>query len=107
MKYTLVAKGCRRHVRQPQPHAMQPQNDTNCVEFTLGANSKPRHKALLGCGAAVGDACGKDRTGPILCGVRLCCSQSQLGHQPARTSDKMAEHAQLFDSKMARRTDLY
>ena len=44
-----------------------------------------------------GDACGKDRTGPILCGVRLCCNQSDLGHQPARTSDTIADRAGLFD----------
>ena len=59
--------------------------------------------------SAVGgnDASGKDRTGPTSCCVRLCCSQSQLGHQPARTSDKMADRAELFDSKMVRRIDRY
>ena len=100
-------KGRRTHTRQPQPHAMQQQIDTNFVEFTPCASSKPRHKALLGCGAAAGDTCGKDRTGPILCSVQLCCSQSQLGHQPARASDKMADRAVLFDSKTARRIRFY
>ena len=59
--------------------------------------------------SAVGgnDASGKDRTGPTSCCVRLCCSQSQLAHQPARTSDKMADRAELFDSKMRRQIDPY
>ena len=46
-----------------------------------------------------------ERIGPVLfCAeCRLCRNQSQLGHQPARTSDKMADCAKLFGSKMARR----
>ena len=87
--------------------AAQQQIDTTFVEFTPCASSKPRQKALLGRGAAAGDACGKDRTGPILFGVRLRCSQSHLGRQPVRTSDKMADRAELLDAKMARRIDLY
>ena len=71
------------------------------------AGSKPRDREWLGCGAAAGGACGKDRTGPILSDVRLCYSQSKLGHQLARTSDKMADIAELPDSKLARRIDLY
>ena len=58
-------------------------------------------------GGAAGSACRKDRTGPILCGMQLCCSQSQLGHQLVRTSDKMVDCAELIDSKIARQTDLY
>ena len=68
---------------------------------------KATPQSVTGCGAAAGDACGKDRTGPILCDMQLCCSQSQLGQQPERTSDKMADPAELSDSKMARRIDLY
>ena len=64
------AKGSRTHTRQPQPHARQQQIDKIFVEFILCASSKPRHKALLSCGAAAGDTCGKDRTGPISCGVQ-------------------------------------
>ena len=76
------------------------------VEFTPCMSSKLCPKVLLGCGAATSDVCGKDRTGPILCGVRLCCSQSQLRHQPAWTYDKMVDGVELFDSKMARRIEL-
>ena len=36
---------------------------------------------VLGCGVAVGHACGKFRAGPILCGMQHCCSQSQSRQQ--------------------------
>ena len=88
-------------------HSMKQQIDTNFVEFTLCASSKPGPKALLGCGAAAVDVCGKDRTSPVLCSMWPCCSQSQLGHQPVWTSDKTADRVELFDSKMARQIDLY
>ena len=48
----MVFKGRRRHTQQPQPHAPQQQIDTDFVEFTPCATSKPCHKELLGCGAA-------------------------------------------------------
>ena len=60
------------------------------VEFCPCASSEPCSKALLGCGVAEGDVCGNDRTCPILvCGVLHRRSQSQLGQQPAQTSDKI------------------
>ena len=49
---------------------------------------------------------GKDRTDPVLWGVRLRCSQSQLEQQPVRTSDKMTDPADFSDSTVARRIDL-
>ena len=55
------SKGRRRHTRQSQPHATQEQIHTNFVELSPCASSKPLHKAFIGCGAAAGDACGKDR----------------------------------------------
>ena len=49
-----------------------------------------------------------ERKGPVLfCAACSCCSQSQLGHQPALTSKKMVDCTELFDSKMARQIDLY
>ena len=49
-----------------------------------------------------------ERKGPVLfCAACSCCSQSQLGHQPALTSNKMVDCTELFDSKMARQIDLY
>ena len=64
---------------------------------TCDLEAKPQN--VFGSGAAADDACGKDRTGPVLCCVRLCCSQSRHGQQPARTSDKVADRAELSDSK--------
>ena len=66
-------------------HSLTPRNSKSTrISWHLArvhpcAGSKPRQKAVLGCEAAAGDACGEDRTGPILCGGRLCCSQSQRG----------------------------
>ena len=67
---------------------------TRLCGFSPCASSKPRHKAVLGCGAVAGDECGKKRTG-----VRLGCNQSHIGQQVARPSDKMADCAELSDSK--------
>ena len=52
-------------------------NRQDFVECSPSVSSKTCHKALLGCGLAPGDMSGKDRTGPIKCSMRLCCSQSQ------------------------------
>ena len=49
--------------------------------------------------AAAGDMCGKDRTSPILCGIQPFYSQSQLEHQPVRTSDKMTSVQRLSIEK--------
>ena len=66
-------------------------------ELSPCAGSKLRHKEVLSCGAAAGDVRGEDRTDFISCGVRLSCSQSQLGQQPTRTSNKMKDRVELFD----------
>ena len=72
----MAPTGRSKHTQQSQPHAMQQQIDTDFVEFFPCASSKPRHKALLGCGAAADDACGKDRTGPVLCDCVAACHSS-------------------------------
>ena len=105
-KTLVAARGHSRHTRQPQPQAPKQQTDMNFEEFLPYASSKPQHR-LLGCGAATGDTGEKDRTGPILCSLQLCCSHHSLKQHQVWTSDNMAHHGELFDSKMARRTNLY
>ena len=69
-------------------------NQQDFVEFALCASPKPHHKAIVDCGAAAGNTCGKHRTGPISSGMWCCCTCSQQCRQQlVHTSDKMAECA--------------
>lgn len=58
---------------------------SNATRFFLGGNAqwaslKSCCATLLGCGMATSNVCGKDMTGPILCGMWHCSSYSQLWH---------------------------
>ena len=98
------------------PHCLRATTDICDSHSRMPHNSKSRFCGIFpvcelkampqSCGTAASDACEKDRTGPILCSMRRCCSQLQLRQQPVQTSDKMLDCAELSNSKMARQTDL-
>ena len=67
-------------------------------------SSKPGRAVLLDCGAAMGNTCGMDRTGPMLCGVQCCEASHSTDNSQCRLL-KMADHLELSDSKMARQID--
>ena len=50
---------------------------------------EPLQAALPGRGTPTGNVHGKDRTGPIPCGVPRCCSRSQFRQQSAWANKMM------------------